>query len=100
MSKTDKLMAINVGVMTGRVLMGAGCGLFVRTVTKQLVQGCGFLGKAGIWTTALCAAWALGHAVDCYWDKTWKILAEMAGVSDLNDIANDVLEDILEEMET
>lgn len=100
MSNENKLVAIGMGTTAGRLLMGAGCGLFVRTVTKHLTQGSSFPKKAGIWATAFCTAWAFGHAVDCYWDKTWKSLAEMTGVLNVSDLAKKDLEDILEEMET
>lgn len=100
MSTGTKLVAIHLGTVAGRILMGVGCGLFVRTVTKQLTQDCGFSKKAVVGATAFCTAWALGHAVDCYWDKTCKILAEKTGVFDASDMVKKDLENILEEMET
>lgn len=100
MINENKLVVIGVGTTIGRSLMGIGCELFVHTVAKHLTQGCSFPKKAGIWATSYCAAWALGHAVDCYWDKTCKSLIEMTGVLNASDVAKNDLENILEEMET
>lgn len=60
-----------------RIGLGAGCGLFVRNVAKLLVKDASSMKKVGIWSTALCASWALGHAVDCWSDKAYKLVDEI-----------------------
>lgn len=77
-----KMIAIGCVSIVSRFLMAAGCGLFVRNVTKQLIRDASFFKKLGVWTTALCTSWALGHAVDCYWDKATKILTETVTLVD------------------
>lgn len=82
MNENKKLVAITTGTYTGRLLMGVGCGMFVRMVRLRLAKDAKLSTKIGIWAASACTAWALGRAVDCYWDKVYKILVETANFTD------------------
>lgn len=68
MTLEQKKTAICVVSMVGRCLMAIVCGLWVWRCTTVILCSATLLGRVGTVAMGFCTAWALGHAVDRYWD--------------------------------
>lgn len=76
MTLEQKKTAICVATMIGRCLMAIACAAWVCKCTTIVLYSATLLGRIGIAAMGLCTVWALGHAVDCYWDHATQTLLE------------------------
>lgn len=69
----DKMMEmLATWNFVGRIGMGIGAGLFIREVATHLTKNATLGNKAATWFGAVCTTWAVGHAIDHYFDKAVK----------------------------